>query len=146
MECRNNDYVVRFAGEKNHFYGIRMSEETKNKISISKKGKRCSPGTEFKKGVRPRNFKGRVKSIKGYWRVFSPDHPMKDCHQYVYEHRLVMERKIGRLLLPEEVVHHINGIKDDNRPENLMLFSSESDHEKHHRVNDTDRTWPHERR
>jgi|SRR6266566_1917506 len=42
----------------------------------------------------------------------------------IFEHREVMERLIGRSLRPEESVHHRNGIRHDNRPENLELWSS----------------------
>ena len=46
--------------------------------------------------------------------------------------RLVMEQKLGRPLKVLEVVHHINGIKSDDRPENLQLFVDQSAHMEYH--------------
>ena len=70
---------------------------------------------------------GRRIDEDGYVLVYCPDHPhaRNGC---VAEHRLVMERKIGRLLRPEEVVHHINRVLADNKPENLRLYASHSKH------------------
>jgi len=75
---------------------------------------------------------GRPKTGMGYIMVYCPSHPYCNSRGYVLEHRLVMEKHLGRTLLPAEVVHHISGIKTDNRIPNLMLFASGSDHKKFH--------------
>jgi hypothetical protein len=68
---------------------------------------------------------GRTKNDKGYVLVATPGHPKARQHcSYVPEHVLVMESQLGRYLLPGENVHHKNGIRDDNRPENLELWVS----------------------
>lgn len=67
---------------------------------------------------------------QGYWYVLRIDHPFSQKQGYIAEHRLVMEKIIGRYLTRKEVVHHKNNIKTDNRPENLELFASAGIHTK----------------
>lgn len=61
------------------------------------------------------------------------DHHLSDVRGYAYEHRVVAEKAIGRRLRPGELVHHKNGDKADNRPENLEVFASDAEHLLHHR-------------
>lgn len=75
--------------------------------------------------TRERHFSwkgGRNKTLEGYVQVYEPNHPYARSNGYVAEHRLVMEKHLGRHLAPTESVHHKNGIRDDNRIENLELW------------------------
>ena len=71
-------------------------------------------------------------SNTGYVRIYFPDHPKSDGFGYIFEHDLIMECAIGRWLQPNEVVHHKNGIKTDNRLKNLELLTR-SEHMSLHR-------------
>jgi len=75
---------------------------------------------------------GRRKIENGYIIVSRPKHPYCQSHGYILEHRLVMEKHLGRYLHPKEIVHHINGHKTDNRIENLELIKNQSQHMKYH--------------
>jgi hypothetical protein len=79
------------------------------------------------------HYKIPKKNKLEYRRVYRPDHPYADSKGCVRFHRLVMEEKLGRYLEPWEVVDHINKDRQDNRPENLRLFSSNSAHMKNHK-------------
>jgi len=70
-------------------------------------------------GSKHYNWKGgKYKTKTGYIRFSFPGGKSK------FEHHVVMENILGRALLPKETVHHKNGKRDNNRPENLELFSS----------------------
>jgi hypothetical protein len=72
-------------------------------------------------GAKKRKAGGLI-TAKGYVMIRAPEHPMASREGYVMEHRLVMAQVLGRNLTANEVVHHINEKKDDNRPENLQLM------------------------
>lgn len=78
------------------------------------------------------NWQGGVKMSKGYRYIWCQSHPsLKANHHYVSEHRLVMETKLRRYLVPTEVVHHIDGNPSNNDPKNLMVFQTNGAHLKH---------------
>ena len=65
--------------------------------------------------------------------VYMPDHPHANNRGYVLRYRIVVEKKLGRLLGSDEIVHHRNGDKTDDRPENLTV-TFRSKHAKHHNL------------
>lgn len=80
-------------------------------------------------------WKGGRCVVNGYVWVYCPEHPNAKHQGYVLEHRLVMEKHLGRHLTREEVVHHENEDTQDNRIENLKLYASNSEHKKVHEPN-----------
>jgi hypothetical protein len=90
--------------------------------------KSCESTARIKRPLgREYNGKPAVLDNQGYVRVYEPDHRDATKGGWVVEHRLVAERDLGRPLGPGENVHHVNGVKHDNRPENLMVI----DHAEH---------------
>lgn len=131
--------------------GHEVSDETRIKIGLSGMGREVSK--ENKERARQRwvgknnpnfdkhlygedspHWQGGLTLNNGYIMIYQPNHPYTDKAGYIREHRLVMEKFLGRYLEPAEVVHHINGIKDDNRIENLMLFDNQSKHTEFHQL------------
>jgi len=78
-----------------------------------------------------RENNNRIKTPEGYVLVYCPNHPHAKSKGHIYEHRYIMEKFLNRFLLRSEHIHHKNGIKDDNRIENLDL-NSHSGHAKYH--------------
>lgn len=67
---------------------------------------------------------GTWKDSNGYTKIRHPEHPKANNQGYVLEHVLVVEQKYGRTPTKGEHIHHINGVKDDNSPDNLILCTS----------------------
>lgn len=78
------------------------------------------------------HYKGWYISIHGYKLIYKPSHPDARPDGYIFEHRLVMEQKLGRRLLKKEKVHHLDHDKLNNTPNNLIILSN-SDHMKEHK-------------
>lgn len=89
----------------------------------SKQGKSSGPNSPGWRG-------GRFVA-HGYVHLYMPDHHLANPKGYVREHRLVWEQANGKRLTPDTSVHHLNGIKYDNRPENLIALPN-TEHSKTH--------------
>ena len=111
--------------------GYKHTPEALERMSLVRKGKKLTE--EHKQKIRDARFGmfkyntefggHRKKRTDGYVYVYTPNHPKATKDGYAMEHILVMEKHIGRHLTEDEVVHHINKIRDDNRIENLALMT-----------------------
>ena len=98
-----------------------MNKKHRERISIALKGKNTKEKNGMWKG-------GRIyDKTQSRWLIHKPQHPFATKKGYVYEHRLIMEKNINRYLNPEEMIHHLNGTRDDNRIENLIIIK-QSEH------------------
>jgi len=93
----------------------------------------------FKKGKEHPKWHGGIKhGVDGYISVrIYPDNPFYKMTTwgYVKRGRLMMAKKTGRCLKASEIIHHCNGIRDDDRIENLMLLKNHREHATlHHRL------------
>jgi len=86
-----------------------------------------------KRGELNHMWRGGIKRKCGYILIYSPNHPFRDKTRYVWEHRLVVEKHIGRYLKPKEQVHHVNHNKKDNQIQNLMVFKNAAYHFWYHK-------------
>ncbi len=123
-------------------YRKRMSELHRHPISESHKKniakavkKRMQPKHIREKFSRlwkgknnPRWKGGQYTDKDGYVYILKPSHPLARKNGYIKRCNLVMEKKIGRYLTPEEIVHHRNSIRNDDRIKNLKLFPNHKSH------------------
>lgn len=131
--------------------GRKFSLEHRRKISEAMKGRKLSP--EHRQNIRISNqgrraeknpgWKGGRIYHNGYVLLLKPDHPNANRAGYILEHRLVMAEHLERSLESWEVVHHKNGIKDDNRIENLELFPRQAGHLSLQKLRAENLRWQH---
>jgi len=86
------------------------------------KGQHLSPKTEFKKGQPCPNFKGFI-NVAGYIYIYQPKNHRATKNGYVKRSILVAEKTFNHSLKDNEIVHHINKNKSDDRPQNLIIMT-----------------------
>ena len=103
-----------------------------DKKTICRSLRRTNTSTIGRKGLQgeknPAWKGGKVIDGGRYILIHQPNHPHANSGGYIREHRLVIEKVLGRYLSRKEVVHHKNGNRMDNRLENLILFSCNGIH------------------
>ena len=135
-DCRNCGKLINTTAHNKIYCSKPCWRTSNNKCidcnkSIERRSTRCK-SCGAKGRLNSMYKEGCKKTVRGYKKILIPTHPYCDAHNYMMEHRLIVEKYLGRYLTREEVVHHVNEILDDNRIENLMLFQNNSIHASFH--------------
>ena len=94
--------------------GKHHSKKTKEKMRLSHLG--------LFKGKKHPMWEGGIKKFRGYVFIWKPEHPKADSNGYVKRSRLVAEKTLGRYLFRNEIPHHKNEIRDDDKPGNIEVI------------------------
>jgi len=119
--------------------GKKFSKEHRKNISLGNLGRKFSKKAKKKisdaqRGEKGNNWKGgRIIDGNGYILINTHKHPFRNCHNYILEHRLIIEAYLGRYLKRKERTHHIDGNPSNNKVKNLMVFISHSVHMRFHK-------------
>jgi len=129
-DCRHEAYLAHCRKNERELYrhpcpscGILIDRKAKlcHHCTVKKRGSKYKGLNRYRNGPHKQYMK-----VNGYIKEYCPNHPNCDNHGVVPQHRLVMEGMIGRYLEGNEIVHHLNGVRDDNRPQNLALVKAHS--------------------
>lgn len=119
LPCKTKTAIYK----KAYAMGLRKAKEIERlNRSIANSGEKCN----FWNG-------GIMQTSDGYRLVLMPSHQRANCNGYVMEHILVFENATGIRVPKNCCIHHLNGIKNDNRVENLCMMEF-SAHTIHHHV------------
>lgn len=143
------DWTVKEEGKLKRMYPYLTNEDlsiifNRSKSSIEHKASRMKLKkdkevnslirSKTRSGEKCCNWKGGRKiNKKGHVLILRKGHPLADKNGYVLEHRYVMCEYLGRILRSDEIVHHKNGKKTDNRIENLEIMTNAEHTILHHK-------------
>ncbi len=109
--------------------GKKHSKETLKKIGKKSKEKFTE---KYINHIKQKHQGNKKRAINGYILIKDYNHPNKNSHNDILEHIKVMSEFLNRPIKKGEIIHHINMVRDDNRLENLYLYSSIASHVKAH--------------